>query len=65
VRPLFRVAVLILGALVAVALLWVAVELHYLGCVSAAQSPAGWEPVDERQLSLPERPGQGCSRLPF
>jgi hypothetical protein len=60
-----RVTILILGVLAVIALLWIALELHYLGCVSAGRGPEGWQPVGEDRLSLPESPVEQCSRLPI
>jgi hypothetical protein len=46
-----KIAALAIGAAIAVALLWHAGELHYIGCVRAAE--ARWEPVIERTRPNP------------
>lgn len=72
---MFRAVSLLIAAIFAIALLWVASEMHYGNCVRAVSvtapaRPEGNRPLTEGYFSdggeaRTRRALAGCSRLPF
>jgi hypothetical protein len=60
----------VIGAVIALSLLWTASEFHYRNCIQAAEARTGPARTDVRSRlfgegSEREKALDGCSRLPF